>query len=54
MKAAMNMYQNFMDLPCFAHLLQFSINDAVFEIEGMSNMITKHKKIVCHYHHNIQ
>ena len=54
MRAAMNMSQNFMDLPCFAHTLQLSINDAVSEIEGMISMIAKCKKIVSHYHHCIQ
>ena len=43
-----------MDLPCFAHTLQLSINDAVSEIEGMVSMIAKCKKIVLHYHHSIQ
>ena len=54
MSAAMNMSQNFMDLPCFAHTLQLSINDAVSEIEDMVSMIAKCKKIVSHYHHSIQ
>ena len=54
MRAAMNMCQNFIDLPCFAHMLQLSINDAVSQIEGMSNMITKCKKVVLYYHHSIQ
>ena len=54
MRAAMNMSQNFMDLPCFGHTLQLSINDAVSEIEGMISMIAKCKKIVLHYHHSIQ
>ena len=43
MRAAMNMSQNFMDLPCFAHTLQLSINDAVSKIEGMISMIAKCK-----------
>ena len=54
MRAAMNMSQNFMDLPCFAHTLQLSINDVVSEIEGMISMIAKCKKIGSHYHHSIQ
>ena len=41
MRAAINVSQNFMDLPCFAHTLQLSINDAVSEIEGMISMIAK-------------
>ena len=54
MRAAMNMSQNFMDLPCFANTLQLSINDAISEIEGMISMIAKCKKIVSHYHQSIQ
>ena len=54
MRAAMKTCQNFMDLPCFAHTLQLLINDAVLKTEGISNMITKCKKIVSHYHHSIQ
>ena len=54
MRAAMNMSQNYTDLPCFAYTLQLSINDAVSEIEGMVSMIAKCKKIVSHYHHSIQ
>ena len=35
------MRQYFSDLLCFAHLLQLAINDAVFEIDGMVNMLDK-------------
>ena len=44
MRAAMNMSQNVMDLTCFAHTLQLSINDAVSKIEGMISMKAKCKK----------
>ena len=44
MRAAMNMSQKFMDLPCFVHTLQLSINDAVSEIEGMISMIATNVK----------
>ena len=54
MRAAMNLSQYFIDLPCFAHTLQLTINDTVSEIEGMQSMLTKCKKIVSHYHHSIQ
>ena len=50
----MNVSRNFMDLLCFAHTIQLSINDAVSEIEGIISMIAQCKKIVSHYHHSIQ
>ena len=50
----MNMCLNFINLLCFSHTLQLSINNAVSEIEGMNNIITKYQKIVSHYHQSVQ
>ena len=38
--------------PCFIHTLQLAIKDAIFSQRSVSDMISKAKRIVTHFHHS--
>jgi hypothetical protein len=39
-------------VPCFIHTLQLAVKDAIFSQRMVSDMISKAKKIVGHFHHS--
>ena len=39
-------------IPCFIHTIQLAIKDAIFSQRMVSDMISKAKKIVGHFHHS--